>query len=233
MSEAISSLAGLSEHLVQLVEKSAAGVVAVKGAAYRSSSGVAIGPDLVVTTDHTLKRTDRVPIVLAGGEQANASIVGRDGSLDVALLRVDGQGLKPLTEADPQRLRTGVLATVVGMTADVGATASIGIFGAVGESRRVWRGGTLDRFLRLDVNLYPSQSGAAVVNADGQLVGVATPALLRYSAVAVPVATLRRVAEELVKEGRIRRGYLGVGIQTVAVPVSLRESAAVSQEKAL
>ncbi len=118
---------------------------------------------------------------------------------------------------------------MIGMTADVGPTVSLGVLGAVGETRRTWRGGTLDRFLRLDVNLYPSQSGAAVVTSEGELVGLATPALLRYSSVAVPLVTLRRITAELLKEGRIKRGYLGIGVQAVAVPESLRKQAGIEQ----
>ncbi len=87
----------------------------------------------------------------------------------------------------------------------------------MGPARKNWRGGTLDRFLRLDVNLYPSQSGAAVVNAEGQLIGMATPAMSRHSTVAVPVLTIERIARELLEQGRIRHGYLGVGVQPVAV----------------
>jgi len=73
------------------------------------------------------------------------------------------------------------------------------------------------------VNVYPSQIGAAVVDSDGGLIGLATPALLRHSSVAVPLATLNRTAEELLQQGRIRQGYLGVGLQPVGIPAALQE----------
>jgi S1-C subfamily serine protease len=73
------------------------------------------------------------------------------------------------------------------------------------------------------VNIYPSQSGAAVVDAKGDLIGLATPGLLRHSAVAVPIVTLKRIAQELLEEGRIRHGYLGVGLQPVAITDELRQ----------
>jgi S1-C subfamily serine protease len=91
----------------------------------------------------------------------------------------------------------------------------------------------LDHFFRLDVNLCPSQSGAAVVNAEGHLIGLATPALLRHSAVAVPLLTLNRIADELLQEGRIRHGYLGVGLHPVEVPASLRDKLGVTPEVGL
>lgn len=223
MSTSVSSdLTGLSQSLVSLVERTAPSVVAVKAAPYRTASGVSIGTDLVAVADHTLRRQNQVPVQLSNGTQATAAILGRDPSVDIAILKIESGGLQPLPVADAAALKCGSLAVVVGMTTDVGATASLGLLGAIGPARRTWRGGNLDHFLRLDVNLYPSQSGAAVVNGEGQLIGLATPGLLRHSAVAVPVATLMRVANELVQEGRIRHGYLGVGLQPVAIPEHLR-----------
>jgi S1-C subfamily serine protease len=119
------------------------------------------------------------------------------------------------------------------LTLDVGASASLGILGAVGGPRRTWRGATLDHFYRLDVNLYPSQSGAAVVNHAGELIGLATPALLRHSAVAVPLNTVTRVLDELLRTGRIREGYLGVGMQPIPIPAGLREKVGFASESGL
>ncbi len=206
-----------SEALIALVERTAAGVVAVKSAPYRVVSGLILSGNVIAVANHSLRREDRIPIQTADGTQAEAKILGRDPSVDLGFLRLEGQELKPLVAADTASLKTGALAAVVGLTIDAGPSASLGILGAVGGTRRTWRGGTLDQFFRLDVNLYPSQSGAAVVNADGNLIGLATPGLLRHSAVAVPVATLHRIADELLKEGRIRHGYLGVGLHPVAI----------------
>jgi S1-C subfamily serine protease len=111
---------------------------------------------------------------------------------------------------------------VVGRTLDCGLSASVGILGAVGGPRRTWRGEQVERFLRLDVNSYPSQAGAAVVLANGAFLGMATAAMLRHSTVAVPGETLDRIADELLTQGKIRQGYLGVGLQLVAVPEKLR-----------
>jgi S1-C subfamily serine protease len=214
-------LSGLSQALVELVDHTSGAVVAVKAAPYRVVSGIAVRDDLIAVSEHTLKREDRVPVVSAGTETI-ASVVGRDPGVDLAFLRLENFKTKPLAVADVSTLKAGTLAAIVGQTIDVGPSASLGILGAVGGQRRTWRGGTLDHFFRLDVNLYPSQAGAAVVNAEGQLIGLATPALLRHSSVAVPFATLDRVAEELLREGRIRHGYLGIGLQPVTIPASLR-----------
>jgi S1-C subfamily serine protease len=135
--------------------------------------------------------------------------------------------------AEDTELRAGALAVVVGRTLDAGLSASAGILGAVGGPRRSWRGGELDRFLRLDVNLYPSQAGAAVVSATGGFVGMATAAILRHSALAVPMGTLHGVADELLTTGGIRQGYLGVGLQPVSIPEHLQSKSTLAGESGL
>jgi S1-C subfamily serine protease len=226
-------LSGISQALVDLVNRSAHGVVAVKAAAYRVVSGVLLRDGLVAVADHALRREDQVPIRESGGKEISATILGRDPSLDLAILKAEGLSNPPLPLANAGDLKPGMLAAVVGLTMDVGPSVSLGILGAVGGSRRTWRGGTLDHFFRLDVNLYPSQSGAAVVTAEGQLIGMATPGLLRHSAVALPLSTIHRVAEELLKEGRIRHGYLGVGLQPVRIPANLRSRVNAAAETGL
>ncbi len=227
------TLSGLSEHLIELVQKVKSGVVAVDVAPYRVASGLIIGKDLVAVTNHTLRREPSTTVWSKDSGQLTATILGRDASLDLAILRVEGSAWQPLPPCPEESLKPGMLSLIVGMTKDVGPSVSLGILGAVGESRRIWKGGTLDRFLRLDVNLYPSQSGAAVVDSEGRLIGLATGALSRHSVIAVPTATVKRIADELVKEGRIRRGYIGVGVQPVELPAKLRDKSGVGSESGL
>jgi S1-C subfamily serine protease len=229
----MADLSAFSRALADLVEKAATGVVAVKAAPYRVVSGLIVREDLIAVSNQSLRREDQIPIQAVDGMQAAATILGRDPTVDLAFLKVQSGKLKPLTAADPASLKAGTLAAVVGLTIDAGPSASLGILGAVGGTRRTWRGGTLDHFFRLDVNLYPSQSGAAVVNAEGHVIGLATLGLLRHSAVAVPLITLNRIAEELLQEGRIRHGYLGVGLHPVEIPALLRSKLEVTAESGL
>lgn len=226
-------LSALSHDIAELVQRTAQGVVAVRAAAYRNASGVSISEDLIALADPTLRREGNIPVQAADGTEGTGTLLGRDPSIHVAFLKVAGLALKPLAPRDPNELKAGMLAAVVGLTTDAGPSASLGILGAVSGPRRTWRGGTLDHFIRLDVNTYPSQSGAAVVDSEGGLIGMSVPGLLRFSAVAVPVQTLNRVADELLQQGRIRRGYLGVGLQPVAVPPALREKIGSAQESGL
>ncbi len=217
------NLSSLSESLIDLTNRTAPGVIAVKSAPYRVVSGVVLPNGIVAVTNHTLRQSGPIHIQTSDGTKSHAVIAGREPRLDLAFLKIEASSLPVLPTAEPDSLKTGSIAAVIGMTTDVGPSVSLGILGAVGGPRRIWRGGSLDHFFRLDVNIYPSQSGAAVVNPEGQLIGLATPALLRHSAVAIPVVTMNRLAEELTREGRIRHGYLGIGMQTVPIPAALRE----------
>jgi S1-C subfamily serine protease len=90
--------------------------------------------------------------------------------------------------------------------------------------RRTWTGSALSPYIRLDVALQPTAVGGAVADASGQIVGIATPRFARFGAIALPASTIERVVETLLKKGRIPHGYLGVGLQPVRIPESLRNS---------
>ena len=97
----------------------------------------------------------------------------------------------------------------------------MGVISAVGGAWTTWRGGRIDQYVRLDVSLYPGSSGGAVVDTGGRVIGLATSALSRAAGVAIPAATVDRVAGELLSKGRIARGYLGLGLQPVRLPEHL------------
>jgi S1-C subfamily serine protease len=229
----MSEMTGFSDALVELVQRSAPAVVAVKAGAYRTASGVVIDSEHMAVPDHALKRRDTIPFLTHSGEEGVATVLGRDPSVDLAILYVSDLKAPSPAAAAAVSLKAGMLAAVIGMTQDAGPSVSLGIVGAVGPRRRTWRGGVLDQFIRLDVNLYPSQNGAAVVDSEGRLIGMATPALSRHSTITVPVSTIHRIISELQKEGRIRMGYLGVGVQPVSIPEHLREKIPGSPESGL
>jgi S1-C subfamily serine protease len=234
MSEASEfDLPGYSAAISALVEKAGEHIAAVKSAPYRVTSGTVFREDLLAVNNHLLKREGKIPVHLPSGEATEATILGRDPALDVAILQVAGaKWAVPQTEEDTA-LKAGALAAVVGRTLDAGLSASVGILGAVGGPRRSWRGGELEKFVRLDVNLYPSQAGAAVVSATGRFVGMATAAILRHSALAVPMGTLNGIAQELLTQGGIRQGYLGIGLQPVAIPEHLQSKSPLAGEAGL
>jgi S1-C subfamily serine protease len=207
-------LSALSNQIASAVAKAAANVVTVHGRPRVTSSGIVWAKGLVATADHTLTRTEGIHLTLADGRRVEAKLHGRDSATGIALLIAD-EVEAPALEASAVDLRPGAMLVAVGRNADTGPTASLGILSAAGGPWRTWRGGTLDRFLRLDMSLHPGSAGGIVVDGDGRFFGMAHDGLSRLSPLALPVSTLERVIAELRERGRVARAYLGVGLQGV------------------
>jgi S1-C subfamily serine protease len=215
-----STLAALSDDLAGAVERAAPFVVAVNGRGRLPSSGVIWRDGVVVTAEHSLKRDEDLSVILADGRKVGATLAGRDPGTDVAVLKVEHAGATPAF-APAGSVKTGNLALAIARSPDLGATATMGVISAVAGSWSTWRGGRLDQYIRLDVSLYPGSSGAAVIDTAGRVLGIATSALSRAAGVAIPAATVDRVAGELLSKGRVTRGYLGLGLQPVGLPEHL------------
>lgn len=216
-----SPLMTLSEHLASTVEQAGQSVVAIHARARFNSSGVHWKPGFVITADHTIQRDDDIRITAPDGSMRDAELVGRDPTTDLALLRVQDLGIPVAAKAGGVALKPGNVILVVGRFKD-SASAAFGILSSISGPSQTLRGGQLDQVLRLDVALPPGAAGGAVVDAEGKLIGIATAALSRVSVFAIPLATVDRVAGKLLAHGRIPHGYLGVGLQPVAIPEHLK-----------
>src|SRR5262249_24842991 len=130
-------------------------------------------------------------------------------------------------------LRAGHLVLAIGRSAETGVIAALGVISTVADGWNTWRGGRIDKLIRLDARLFPASSRSAVINAHGKLVGLATDGLSRNAAVAIPVFTISRVVEELLQKGHVARGYLGVGLQPVSLGEHLINGLGLSQNSGL
>lgn len=214
----------LSNALADATEKASAHTVAVHSEARGSSSGVIWRPGLVVTAEHALRRDEEIQVTLADGKVASAKLVGRDPSTDIAVLKCDEATAAPRAFGDTGGLRPGQLTLVVGRTRASGPVAAFGAVSLVTKERRLWGGASIAPYVRLDVGLQRTTVGGAVVNAAGEISGIATPKFAPMGALAMPVATVSQVVEVLVAKGHIPRGYLGIGAQAVRLPENVRES---------
>jgi len=214
----------ISNELAEATEKIGAHAVAVHAEARGSSSGVIWRPGIVVTAEHALRRDEEIQVTLPDGKVAGAKLVGRDASTDLAVLKCDEAKGAPGEIGDSDALKAGHLTLVVGRTRASGPVAALGFVSLATKERRLWGGGAVSPYLRLDVALQRTGVGGAVVNAEGKIVGVATPKFAPAGAMVVPVATVNRVVDALLEKGRIPRGYLGVGLQPVRLPESLRQT---------
>jgi S1-C subfamily serine protease len=213
-------MADVFPDLASAVERAGRSIVAVHARQRIPSSGVHWRPGVVVAANHTIKRDHDMNLTTADGAVIEATLFGRDPSTDLAVLRFEPGALPVADAAGGDAIRVGRLVLAVGRPgADV--TASHGIISTVGGAWRTWRGGMIDRFVRLDLAVYDGFSGSALVTADAQVAGINTSGLARGAAIAVPATTVDRVIDELFARGRIARGYIGVGVQPIRVPAAL------------
>ena len=229
-SDAAEVLGTFSDQLAAAVEQAGAAVVRVDARRRQPASGVVWAAGLVVTTDHVLERDEDIQVGLPNGQSVAATIAGRDPSTDLALLRVEAPGLAPVQRGSAPRVGHPIL--VVARPGEA-LEASSGVVSAVSGPARTWRGGRLEGIIRTDATLYPGFSGGPVVDLAGRMLGLATSHLGRGAGLAIPLETVERVASSLQSHGRVKRGFLGLSSQPVALPEALRQKLAEGQESGL
>ena len=212
------ALLSLSNELAGAVERIAPSIVAVNARRRLPSTGIHWRPGIVVTAEHTVRAEDGLTVETPDGRSHPATLIGRDAGTDLAVLKTSDLDGPPAPRGDDGALRVGHMVLALGY----GPRASWGVISALGPRWRTWRGGEIDRLVRLDLVLYPGFSGGPLVDAAGHVVGVNTSALARDSRLAVPVTTVGRVVDELLRQGHVSRGYLGIGMQPVRLPDGLR-----------
>ncbi|MBX9823388.1 MAG: S1C family serine protease [Xanthobacteraceae bacterium] len=206
----MTTLSQFSDAMRALVDKTAQRVVAINSGHRNAASGILWRAGLIVTADEAIGDDESFELTMPAGERATATLAGRDPSTDIALLRVEGEAgtldsLKPAGDVS-----AGHLAVAVGRGTNGGIAAS-GIVRECGESWRSWAGGLIDRRILLDLALDRRCHGGAVVDAAGDLIGLAAFAP-RRRALVIPAATIDRIAEQLAAKGSMARGYLGLGL---------------------
>ncbi|MBK9748775.1 MAG: trypsin-like peptidase domain-containing protein [Chloroflexi bacterium] len=222
-------LQNLSNDLAATVEAASRSLVRVEGRRRMAASGIIWSDNgLIVTANHVVERDENIGVGLPNGAVVNASVVGRDHTTDIAILKVQANELTPAAWATDAKV--GHLVLAVGRP-DAGVQATLGVVSAVGESWRTGAGGMIDQYLQTDVVMYPGFSGGALVTAGGQMLGMNTSGLANGVSLTIPAVTLQRVAQALQAHGRVRRGFLGVSAQPVRLPAPV--AAQVQQETGL
>ena len=237
-SETNNSLTTLSRWMAEAVEQVSPTIVAVDARPRVRTSGVIWRPGVIVSTNHTIRRDEEITIITHEGRETRAILAGRDAGTDLAVLRVEGDDIgavnSPSQSTDVSMLKVGNLVLAVGRAQPQhGVRASFGVVSATGEGWRTWCGGEIDRLIQPDVSIIIGFSGGALVNVEGQIVGINTTGLMRGRGMTIPVSTVDRVVNQLLMKGRVARPYLGVGMQTVALPEKLREKLNSSQSTGL
>ena len=231
MAQETNTLVSLSQELAGVVERVAASVVRVDDGSRLTATGILWSDDgLVLSTSHGVERDEDVVVELASGARLPATMVGRDEESDLALLRVTATGLPAVTLADAGDVKVGGLVLALGRPGAGGLQATLGIISARLEAESE---GKAEYILHTDATFYPGFSGGPLVNVGGQVVGLANLALGRGQGVALGAPVLRHVADALRAHGQVRRGYLGISTQAVALPEKLREALGLAAERGL
>ena len=215
-------LAQFSNALSARAEAAKTAVVAIRLRHERHVTGMLWHSGIVVASEQSLPRRDEFELVVPGGAVVTAKIAGRDPSTNIAILRPDGPIAAPSIGAG--EARTGGVALAIGADGTGGASARLGLVNLAGPEWHSSRGGRIDRRIVLDLRLAHREEGGPVFDASGGTLGMSTFGP-RGQVIVIPTATIERVVPQLLKDGHIARGWLGVALQAVAVPDALREAA--------
>jgi Do/DeqQ family serine protease len=188
----------------------------VQKAAGKGSGVVVTANGRILTNAHVINGADQIKVTLHDGTEVNAKLVGKDTKADLAVLQLEGKfpALKPLPLGDSSTVRLGEIVLAIGDGLGVGKSVSMGIVSAKGRGLRI---ASYEDFIQTDAAINPGNSGGALVNMKGELIGINTAIASRtggYQGIgfAIPTNMAKPIMEMLMKDGKVSRGYLGIGI---------------------
>jgi serine protease DegQ len=209
-----SVLVDLSNAMAAAAEKAGGSTVMVNARRRMPASGIAIAPDLILSAAHVIEKEDGITVVLPDGTETGAKLAGHDHGSDLAVLKLEKSLAKPAEQAPMARI--GELVLALGRPSPEGIEVSLGVISAMGGPVRTQHG-SIDKYIRTDTTPFPGFSGGPLVDAEGKVVGVNTSGFGRGVALTIPAEYAWKVADQLSKNGTVRRGYLGVRSEAVEI----------------
>jgi len=192
--------------------------------AFGLGSGVIISPrGYILTNQHVVEAADEIEVALADGKKFAAKVVGNDPETDLAVLKVDAQNLPAITLGQAENLRVGDVVLAIGNPLGVGQTVTMGIISAL--HRTGLSINTFENFIQTDAAINQGNSGGALIDSSGNLVGINTAILSQTGGsigigFAIPVSTAKQVMEQLIETGAVTRGWVGVELQEITADLA-------------
>jgi serine protease DegQ len=225
-------LQSFSDAVAQLAENVSQSVVNVD-AGRRGGTGIVWSSDgHIVTASHVIGHDLAPRVLLSDGKELEAKVVGRDHYTDVALLKVEATGLRPVQVGNPEDLKVGQFVLALANALGKKASATSGIITSHSRNMRGWWGAVIDDAVVSDAKLNPGYSGGPLVDASGKMLGM-NVAYFAGRGIAIPVGSLRRVVEALSKDGRVKKGFLGVVVEPIELPGELADTDEIGQDEGL
>ncbi len=187
-------------------------------------SGVIVSASgYVLTNHHVVEAADEIEVALADGKKLLAKVVGNDPDTDLAVLRVNAENLPAISFGSSETLRVGDVVLAIGNPFGVGQTVTNGIVSALGRTGLGIN--TFENFIQTDAAINPGNSGGALIDANGNLIGINTAIFSRSGGsmgigFAIPVSTAKMVLDQIVKSGSVTRGWIGVEVQEITPPIA-------------
>ena len=225
-----SLLDAYSQVMIGAVEQVAPAVVRVDVTG-GGGSGVLFTPDgFLLTNSHVVERGGDIRVMLPDGRSSAAQIIGTDAITDVAVLRIGGSQLPWATLADSRLVRVGQVAIAIGNPFGFHHSVTSGVVSALGRSLRSRSGRLMDDILQTDAALNPGNSGGPLVASTGEVIGLNTATIMSAQGLCFAIAsnTVRFVAARLMRDGRLRRSFIGMAGQQTPVPRALARAAGVA-----
>jgi len=206
-----------------------------EGAASGSGSGFVFTPDgYLITNSHVGSGASRIEVTLPGTEPQQARLVGEDPHTDIAVINIPGHDLPSVLFGESRSLKVGSIAVAIGNPFGLSFTVTAGVVSALGRSLRTQTGRLVDDIIQTDAALNPGNSGGPLVGSSGRVIGVNTAMFRPAQGIcfAIAIDTAKLIALKLMREGAIRRAYLGLGAQTVPIVTRLRRHHDIAQATA-
>jgi S1-C subfamily serine protease len=232
LNSSLEILKSLSDATVDVIARTSPSVVSVQSGMGGGTGVVWSADGYIVTCNHVVHRVRSTKVGFGDGRQVDAKVVGRDPYSDIALLKVDTNGLKPIEPADSDGLSVGEFVLALANPFNRQPSATSGIITNAKSTLRAIRGMNMENVIITDARLNPGYSGGPLIDASGRMIGL-NAAFAWSRGIAVPIETVKTIVERLMKGGEVKRAYLGILMNAIPIPHQVSEQTKINQDTGL